>query len=381
MQACSPREKIAVFSAVRQALDGRSAREMPMAHPAPSPMIGGPGILAIGAVAVGLAVFVLDSTTPVELSAGVFYVAVVLMVVRLLPPRGVVTVAVGCIALTLLSHYLSPGDPWGHTALINRFISIAATGVTTLIALKNQSVRTALQRAELDRVTRLITLGELAASIAHEVNQPLAGVVTSGDACLRWLGRQPPNVVSAKLSVERVIREGNRAGEILQRIRALVKGAPPHKELLNINETIWEVIGLVRGEIQRNQVLLRTRLSADLPPVPADRIQVQQVVLNLIVNAVEAMSNIDGPLRELLIVSEKDALNSVLIAVRDSGTGLDSGSLERVFDAFHTTKPNGMGMGLAICRSIIVAHGGKLWATNNVPNGAVFQFTLPVANG
>jgi signal transduction histidine kinase len=290
----------------------------------------------------------------------------------------VITVALGCIALAVFSYYLSPrGDHWGRTGLINQFIAILAICVTTLIALKNQLARAALERVELDRTTRLMTLGELTASIAHEVNQPLAAIVTNGEAGLRWLDHKEPDLAEVRDALGNVISNGNRASEILQRIRALVKGAPPRKELLSINETILEAIGLVHGEMRRNQVLLQTQLSADLPPVPADRIQVQQVILNLIVNAIEAMSDVDGRPRHLLVDSQKDGSNCVLIAVRDSGKGLESGNLDRVFDAFHTTKPNGMGMGLAICRSIIVAHGGKLWATNNVPTGAVFQFTLP----
>jgi signal transduction histidine kinase len=157
----------------------------------------------------------------------------------------------------------------------------------------------------------------------------------------------------------------------------LVKKAPPQKERLNINETIRDVIGLARNEVQKNGVLLQTRFAADLPLVSGDRIQLQQVILNLIVNAIEAMGEVHGRRRELLVGTEKDASSEVLVAVRDSGPGLDLESFDRLFDAFYTTKPNGIGMGLAISRSIIAAHGGRLWATSNVPHGAVFQFTLP----
>ena len=236
-------------------------------------------------------------------------------------------------------------------------------------------------QAELTHVTRVATLGEMTASIAHEINQPLSAVVNSASACLRWLEAQ--KLDEARRSVSRVIAEGHRAGEIIARIRSLAKKAPPEKDWLNINETIREVIALARSEVQRNGVALDTRLSDDVHYVPlifADRIQLQQVILNLIINAIEAMSGAaDGP-RELLIRSGIAESQRVLVAVRDSGPGLDPKSLDRLFDAFYTTKPQGLGMGLAICRSIIDAHGGRLWATANDDRGATFQFTLPIGS-
>ena len=236
-------------------------------------------------------------------------------------------------------------------------------------------------QADLAHVTRVATLGEMTASIAHEINQPLSAVVNSASACLRWLDAQKPE--EARRSAARVIAEGHRAGEIIARIRSLAKKAPPAKDWLNINETIREVIALARNEVQRNGVSLDTRLSDDVHYVPlifADKIQLQQVILNLILNAIEAMSGAaDGP-RELLIRSAIAESQRVLVAVRDSGPGLDPKSLDRLFDAFYTTKPQGLGMGLAICRSIIDAHGGRLWATANDDRGATFQFTLPIGS-
>jgi PAS domain S-box-containing protein len=238
----------------------------------------------------------------------------------------------------------------------------------------------ALQHAqiELAHVTRVATLGEMTASIAHEINQPLGAVVNSASACLRWLDAQ--KLEEARRSASRVIAEGHRAGEIIARIRALAKKAPPEKDFVDINETIREVIALARSEVQRNGVSLDTRLSDEvyyLPLILADRIQLQQVILNLIINAIEAMSGAADAPRELLIRSGITESQRVLVAVRDSGPGLDPKSLDRLFDAFYTTKPHGMGMGLAICRSIIDAHGGRLWATANDDGGATFQFTLP----
>ncbi len=231
-------------------------------------------------------------------------------------------------------------------------------------------------RTELARITRVTTLGELAASIAHEINQPLAAVVTNAGASLRWLGNEPPNLARAREALERVIEEGTRAGDIVGGIRGLIRKSPPQKEPLDLNETILEVIALTRSEMQNNRVSLETRLSPRLPTVRADRVQVQQVILNLIINALESMSGSDGQ-RELWVGSRSAEADQVVVEVKDTGKGLDPTTLERMFDAFHTTKPEGMGMGLAISRSIIEAHGGRLWATGNSPRGAVFSFNLP----
>jgi len=232
-------------------------------------------------------------------------------------------------------------------------------------------------RAELTHVTRVMILGEMTASIAHEINQPLAAVANNAGACLRWLAGQPPNLEEARQSVELIIGDAHRAGEIIRRIRALAKKSPPRKDWLNINEIIMEVITLARGEIERNHVSLQTQLSSDVPLILGDRIQLQQVILNLIINAVEAIGGTnDGP-RELLIGSRKSESKGVTVSVEDSGPGLNPESLGHLFTAFYTTKPKGMGMGLAISRSIIEAHGGRLWATANDERGATFQFTLP----
>jgi PAS domain S-box-containing protein len=232
-------------------------------------------------------------------------------------------------------------------------------------------------QAELAHVTRLTTLGELTASIAHEVNQPLAAIVTNSNASLRWLASEPPNLDKSRQAIGRIIKDGNRASEIISRIRGLVKNAPPRKDWVDVNEIIVEVIGLALNEADRNQIFLKSHLSSELPLVLGDRVQLQQVILNLIINGVEAMGRITEGSRELVVSSENDEANGLLVAVRDTGVGLESTNLNQLFDAFFTTKPNGMGMGLAISRSIIEAHGGRLWATANSPQGAIFQFTLP----
>jgi len=232
--------------------------------------------------------------------------------------------------------------------------------------------------AELARVTRVTAMGELTASIAHEVTQPLTGIVTNGNACLHWLASAPPNVEKARTTVERIIRDSNRASEVIRDIRTLVKKAEPHQEPIDLNDLIHRTLTLASGEMKRDQVELEAVLAVDLPRVLGDRVQLQQALLNLIINAVEAMSSITGWARVLTIRSERrEAPETVAITVRDSGVGLDPRKAERLFDAFFTTKPEGMGLGLSICRTIISAHGGCLSNANNVDHGATFEFTLP----
>jgi len=233
-------------------------------------------------------------------------------------------------------------------------------------------------QGELAHVSRVATLGEMSASIAHEINQPLTAVVNNATACLHWLAAQ--NLEEARQSAEFVIADGHRAGEIIGRIRALAEKAPARKDRVDVNATILEVVALARSEVHGNGVSLRTWLGAGLPLVLGDRIQLQQVILNLMMNAIEAMSGTRDGARELSIASRADASPAVLVTVADSGPGLSPGSLKRLFEAFYTTKPHGMGMGLAISRSIVEAHGGRLWATANEPRGAVFQFTLPIGD-
>ena len=262
---------------------------------------------------------------------------------------------------------------------------------------KEVSLREA--QSNLAHISRLTTMGVLAASIVHEVNQPIAGIVTNANAALRWLAGEVPNLNETGETIRRIVRDGKRAGEIVGRIRALAKKAPPQKDWLDLNQAIGEVIAIARSELQRHRVSLQTQLANDLPLITGDRIQLQQVILNLLVNAIEAISEVSEGPRELWVSSQKvaeipDEANQgkfasessagaarthVLIAVRDSGAGLDASALNRLFDAFYTTKSQGLGMGLLISRSIVEAHGGRLWAKANVPRGAVFQFTLPIS--
>ncbi len=230
---------------------------------------------------------------------------------------------------------------------------------------------------ELAHVNRVATMGQLTASIAHEVNQPIAATVTNAQAALRWLDARPPDLEETRQALGRIVKNGIRAGDVLDRIRALIKKVPARTDRFDINDAIIDVVALTRSELSSNGVSLQTQFAQGLPLIQGDRVQLQQVILNLIVNAIEAMSGVSRGARELWVSTEINASNGALVAVRDSGPGLDPASLEHLFDAFYTTKSSGMGMGLSICRSIIEAHGGRIWAEANVPQGATFQFTLP----
>ena len=256
----------------------------------------------------------------------------------------------------------------------------AFLGVVSIDITDRKRAEEALQQAQADlaRLNRVMLLGEMTTSIAHEINQPIAAVITNANAGLRWLGARPPDLDEVRETLYRIVRDGTRAGEVIGRIRTLVKKMPPRRNSLDINQAIREVVALTQTEIQRNDISLQSRFADDLALVSADRVQLQQVVINLIVNAIEAMAGASGGPRELAIVSGLDDALEVFVEVRDTGPGLDPEQLDRLFQSFYTTKPDGIGMGLAISRSIVEAHGGRLWATPNQPRGAIFRLTLPV---
>jgi PAS domain S-box-containing protein len=231
-------------------------------------------------------------------------------------------------------------------------------------------------QGELAHVARVMTMGELAASIAHEVNQPLAAVIANANASLRWLAATTPNLYEARDAVSRIVRDGNRASDVIGRIRALVKKGDTEKALLDIDEVIQEVVSLTHSEIQKSGVVLKLNLASGLPRLLGDRIQLQQVILNLAMNGIEAMNTVTDRSREMFIRSSQNESDQVLVAVQDSGIGIDPQNLEKIFNAFYTTKSQGMGMGLAISRSIVENHGGRLWAVPNDGPGTTFQFTL-----
>jgi PAS domain S-box-containing protein len=234
-------------------------------------------------------------------------------------------------------------------------------------------------RTELAHMARVTSLGALTASIAHEVNQPLSGIITNAGTCLRMLNADSPNIDGARETARRTIRDANRAVEIISRLRALFSNRKTSTEVVDLNAASQEVISLSLRELQDGRVALQTEFADDLPSVQGDRIQLQQVILNLIRNAAEAMSDVDDRPRELVIRTAKVESDGVSVAVQDSGLGVEPGNLGRVFDSFYTTKADGLGIGLSVCRTIIETHGGRLWATVGVPHGAIFQFTLPGA--
>jgi len=233
-------------------------------------------------------------------------------------------------------------------------------------------------QAELARVTRMSALGALAASISHEVNQPLAAVVTNADACMMWLSSDPPNLEEARAAVDCVAREGTRASDVVRHIRAMFTKTSPATTLVPLNELIHEVVVLMQPEASRNQVALHIELASDPPTPRGDRIQLQQVIANLVLNGIEAMNGVIDRPRRLIIRSERTDSGDALVTVQDSGVGIDPKNERRIFDTFFTTKSQGMGMGLSICHSIIESHGGRLWASRNSDYGATLHFTLPV---
>jgi signal transduction histidine kinase len=235
----------------------------------------------------------------------------------------------------------------------------------------------ALQQAQADlaRVSRVTTMGELTANLAHEVNQPITAAVTNANACLRWLAADPPNLAEARAAARRIVNDGTRAAEIVSRTRQLFEKSAPHRQPVDIDEVIRETILLLNGEAARHAISIRQLLASGFPEVMGDRIQLQQVVMNLIMNSIEALKEVEGA-RELVVKSRRTGEEEVLVSVSDSGVGLPPKQAEQLFDTFFTTKPHGTGMGLSISRSIVEAHGGRLWAEPNKPRGAVFQFTL-----
>jgi PAS domain S-box-containing protein len=277
-----------------------------------------------------------------------------------------------------------PGGTVKHVRVVARAMRSEADNVDfvgavmDVTSIKLAELELQSTRTELAHVMRVTSLGELTASIAHEVNQPLGAVVANAEACLGWLDRESPDLNEAHAAIERIVRDGHRAGEVIRRVRALIKRTDTQMVPLDVNEIVSEAMNIVEHELLRHRVSQRMELSSDLPVVLGDRIQLQQVLLNLIINGIEAMQPITDRRRELVIRSERDETQQVHVTVMDCGIGLSAESAHRIFDAFITTKSSGMGMGLSICRSIIQAHGGRIWASTNEPFGAAVQFTLPL---
>jgi two-component system, LuxR family, sensor kinase FixL len=462
--------------------------------------LASPALLAFFGGALIIAIFVVDTKTKPDIAIAVLYAVGVLLAADFLQRRGVLLMALGCMALTVTSYLLSHGFA-GGAPLVRCIIGLSAISATTSLVLKNQSSNTALRerarlldlthdaifvrdmnavitycnrgaeelygcradelvgkvsfqllktvfpapleeiraellrtgrwegelvhtrkngtpitvssrwslqrdehgrpvaiigtsndvsernraqkafhraQAELAHVSRLTTLGELTASIAHEVNQPLAALVTHGAACLRWLALAPPDLDEARGAAESMISDGMRAGEVVSRLRSLSRKAGVERVRLRLNEITEQVVALLQRELINNGIVLRLDLAPRLPFVLGDRVQLQQVIMNLLINGIQAMAPVTDRPRELLICSNRYSQTQALLEVRDSGIGIDADNTKCLFEAFFTTKPEGMGMGLSICRSIIEAHGGNVWARCNPGPGATFQFTVPL---
>ena len=337
-------------------------------------------VLPFSAIVLAAAIFIADTVTDLEIAFPAFYTVIVLIAVRFCKKRGVVLVGVGCIALTLLSDLVTIDVPPSQAGIINTCISLLAIAATTYLALKIEMEKEATfeARSQLAHIARVTTLGEMTATIAHEVNQPLTAVLINGNACLHWLDAEPPDLNEARKNIANIVRDANRASGIVVQVRDLTKGLPPENDWLRVNELILATTLLIDREIQRNQISMQTQLSDDEPLIQGDRVQLQQVLLNLLLNAIEALSSVSIGSRHLVIATTKKDLKSVLVSVYDSGKGFPSNDLDRLFDPFYSTKSDGMGMGLTISRSIVESHGGRIWATPNSPCGAVFQFTLPI---
>ena len=277
-----------------------------------------------------------------------------------------------------VKHVHTVGHPvFNESGELTEFIGVVMD--TTERKRSEEALREA--QAELARVARATTMGELTASIAHEVNQPLAAVVTNASACLRWLAAETPNLDEARAAAQGIVRDGNRASDVIARIRGFLKKGEPVTVKLSVNDVVREIIMLTQGEVLRRDASLLTELADGLPAVSADRVQLQQLLLNLMMNALDAMSAVTDRQRVLRIRTSTYESAAILVALRDSGIGLNPEQMERLFEAFYTTKAEGMGMGLSISRSIVEMHGGRLWATPNDGYGATFQFTLPIEQG
>lgn len=329
------------------------------------------------AILAGL-IFIGDTITDLEIAFAVLYVSVILLAVYSGRTGAIATVGIACAALTIISYFLTSHGA-SQAGLINGTLSLVAIGATTYLAIRIEMLdaRARQAQSELARMSRLMIVGELGTSIAHEVSQPITAIAANGNAALRWLSATPADHDEARRAIERIVADAGRAGDIIARVRGLVARSSPSGDTIDLVEAINDVLEFVRSEIRRNQILFRTELAGDLPLVTGDRVQLQQVILNLIMNAIEALAEVDVETRELLVSAAADE-RKVTVSVRDTGGGMPAEMLDRIFEAFYTTKPKGMGMGLAISRSIIEAHGGTIYAAPNFPHGAVFGFILPL---
>jgi len=334
--------------------------------------------LSLMAIAM-VAIFLIDTVSSYEVAVSVFYSAVILTAARVLNPRALLILSGSCIGLTLLSFAMTPFGDF-QAGLVNMTISVVSILITGYLVRKMESSRAAahLAQARLLRISRGKSLEGLTTSIAHEVNQPLAAIVTSGNACQRWLAQEPANLDRARQALERMLDDAGRASSIIARMRSLTQGEAPCRAAFAFNEAAREVIALSEGEMASGSIVLTVDLAADLPCALADRVQVQQVMGNLILNAIEATLPVARSRRTIKAKSARQG-DTLVFSVSDSGIGLPDGGSEHLFEAFWTTKEQGLGVGLSISRTIIEANGGHIWAGPNEQGGAVFAFSVPTS--
>lgn len=345
-----------------------------------------------------LTIFAVDTFTPLDMAVAVMYVVVVLLSASVWQRRGVLLVTAMCLGLTVASYLLTHTLEFSGAASGRMMVGLLAIGITALLAVRGQSATNALLAREealrrsqllLAHATRVTMLGELAASIAHEVNQPLAAISTNGEACLRWMNRPQPDLAEARATVSSILEASARATGVIKRLRALARRSDPQHMALDLNAVASESVDLVRRELNSHNVTLALTLAPDLPPVCGDRVQLQQVIINLLMNACQAMAAC-APGQALLALHTgigpgigpgPGANGAVQLSVSDSGPGIAADAVPRMFEAFYSTKEDGMGMGLPICRSIIETHGGRIWAAPTAPDsslaGATIIFCLP----
>lgn len=328
------------------------------------------------------AIFAADTLTDYAVAAACFYAAVILAASRILGPRGLVLLAAACVALTGVSFFLTRFGTY-RIGLVNSAIGMLVIVITTYLSLKMEAAKAAVQEAQarLLRVARASTVGELTTSIAHEVNQPLAAIASSAEASQRWLAQDPPNVDKARQTLARILADAHRASDVIARIRGLTRGASPERRGFDLNQAVLEMLALSRSELEQHAVIVTTQFDDELPLVLGDRVQVQQVIGNLILNAVDAMDGIPAAARRLTLRSLRVDGGRVALSVRDHGSGLPLEAPERVFDAFWTTKSGGLGLGLSLSRSILEANGGQIRAEPAEGGGAHFVFELPIDDG
>jgi signal transduction histidine kinase len=335
----------------------------------------------LGASLIGatiLIIFIIDTITELEIAIAVLYVVVILLSVGLLSIRGILLVSVVCALATVVSFVLTR---WGdyQAGLINCGISLLANAATTYLSVVIQKTIASERQARraLAETARAASLGELGATIAHEINQPLGAIGANGGATRRWLSADPPNLDRAREAVAAIVVDASRAAEIVLRIRSLAGGQPTKREMLDLNRLVEDAAVLMREELQRQRITLKVELAEDLPAVSGDQLQLQQVLLNLLANAAEAISEGRAAVREIFVRTSRPDADYVVVAVQDTGIGIDAAKSTVIFDAFYSTKAGGMGLGLAICRTLIKANSGRIWSEPS-GRGATFKFALPI---